>query len=65
MKKYYIAANILGAVEIKADTREQALKKAEGYLSKRFKLQSKPTGLMVFETPEKIDAASFDAGVGT
>lgn len=65
MKKYYIAANILGAVEVKADTREQALKKAEGYPSKKFKLQSKPTGLMVFETPEKIDTTSFNAGVGT
>jgi hypothetical protein len=60
MKKYYIAANILGAVEVKADTREKALEKAEKYLSKRFKLQPKPTGLMVFETPEK---ALPDAGV--
>jgi hypothetical protein len=60
MKKYYIAANILGAVEVKADTREKALEKAEKYLSKRFKLQPKPTGLMVFETPEKTLP---DAGV--
>tara|TARA_R110000868_G_scaffold11798_5_gene57587 strand:+ start:4567 stop:4746 length:180 start_codon:yes stop_codon:yes gene_type:complete len=51
MKKYYIAANILGAAEIKAESPEQALKKAEKYSSKRFKLQPKPTGLMIFENP--------------
>ena len=53
MKKYYIAANIIGAVEVKADTPKQALEKAQKYLSKRFRLQPKPTGLMVFETPEE------------
>ena len=46
MKKYYIAASIIGAVEIKADTPQQALEKAQKYLSKRFTLQ-------VFETAEE------------
>lgn len=53
MKKYYIAASIIGAVEIKAETPQQALEKAQKYLSKRFTLQPKPTGLEVFETPEE------------
>jgi hypothetical protein len=51
MKKYYIAANILGAIEVRADSPEQAQEKASKLLSKRFTLQPKPTGLWVFEKP--------------
>jgi len=53
-KKYYIAANILGAAEVKANSPEEALAKAEKYLSKRFALQPKPTGLMLFERADQI-----------
>ena len=56
MKKFYIAANIIGAVEIKANSAEEAHAKAQKFLSKRFTLQPQPTGIWVFEKP--------NAGVG-
>lgn len=61
MKKYYIAANILGACEVKANSPEEAHAKASKYLSKRFKLQPTPTGIWVFEKAEE----RADAGVPT
>lgn len=64
MKKFYVAANILGAVEVKADTPEQAHAKASQYPSKKFKLQPMPTGLWVFERPPQ-EAPKPDAGSGT
>lgn len=63
MKKYYIAANILGAVEVRANSPEEAHAKASQYMSKRFALQPKPTGLWVFEKPPQ--EAQPDAGSGT
>jgi hypothetical protein len=58
MKKYYIAANILGAVEVRANSPEEAHAKASNYPSKRFVLQPKPIGLWTFDKPpqEKPDA---------
>lgn len=58
MKTYYVAANILGAAEIKAKSAEEAHKIAESYLSKRFKIQPKPTGLWVFEKAPTNDDIS-------
>lgn len=49
MKKYYIAANILGAVEVRANSPEEAHAKASKLPSSGFKLQQTPTGLWVFE----------------
>jgi hypothetical protein len=63
MKKYYVAANILGAVEVRAESAEEAHAKASQFLSKRFQLQAKPTGLWVFEKNEATPAP--DAGSGT
>lgn len=60
MKKYYIAANFLGAVEVRAESAEAAHEKASKYLSKRFAIQPKPTGLWVFEK-----APTPDAGIPT
>ena len=70
MKKYYIAANILGAVEVRAESAEAAHAKAQKFLSKRFTLQPKPTGLWVFEKNENGETVPSaipapDAGVGT
>lgn len=62
MKKFYIAANILGGIEIRADSPEQAHAKALKLASTKFKLQPKPTGIWVFEKPPKDDAGS---GAGT
>jgi len=63
MKKFYVAANILGAVEVKADTPEQAHIKASQYPSKKFKLQPMPTGVWVFERPPQ-EKPKPDAGSG-
>jgi hypothetical protein len=60
MKKYYVAANILGAVEIRAESAEAAHVKASKYMSKRFTLQPVPTGLWVFEKAEDMPKAAFD-----
>jgi hypothetical protein len=68
MKKYYIAANILGAVEIRADSPQDAHRKANKFLSKRFQLQPKPTGLWVFEKNsegQSVPVPPPDAGIGT
>lgn len=68
MKKYYVAANILGAVEIRANSAQEAHDKASKYLSKRFELQAKPTGIWVFEKNEAgqtVPVPSPNAGVGT
>ena len=61
MKKYYVAANILGAVEIRAESAEEAHAKASKYMSKRFKLQPVPTGLWVFEKAEDMPTTAIDA----
>jgi hypothetical protein len=67
MKKYYVAANILGAVEVRAESAEEAHAKASHFLSKRFQLQAKPTGLWVFEKNDTNMTATPapDAGSGT
>jgi hypothetical protein len=62
MKKYYVAANILGAVEVKADSAEEAHAKASKFLSKRFKLQPQPTGIWVFEKAEDRANAGVPTG---
>lgn len=62
MKKYYVAANILGAVEVRAESPEDAHAKASKYLSKRFTLQPVPTGLWVFEKAEDMPKTAIDAG---
>lgn len=62
MKTYYIAANILGAVEIRANSAEEAHAKASKYLSKRFTLQPQPTGIWVFEKSEDRAAAGVPTG---
>jgi hypothetical protein len=53
MKKYYIAANIIGAVEVRANSPEEAHAKALKYGSEKFDLQPKPTGIWVFEKPDE------------
>jgi hypothetical protein len=58
MKKYYIAANILGAVEVRAESPEAAHAKALKFNSSKFKLQPKPTGVWVFVKPKDADARS-------
>lgn len=68
MKKYYVAANILGAVEIRAESAEAAHAKAQKYMSKRFALQPVPTGLWVFEKAEDMPTTAIDdarSGTGT
>jgi hypothetical protein len=57
MKKYYIAANIIGAVEVRANSPEEAHAKALKYSSKKFDLQPKPTGIWVFEKPDERSGA--------
>ena len=64
MKKYYVAANILGAVEVRASSPGEAHAKASQFTSKKFKLQPKPTGLWVFEKPPHEETKP-DAGSGT
>jgi hypothetical protein len=64
-KEFFIAANILGTVTVRAKSIEDAKIKAERMMARQFVIKPKPAGIMVFDTENMPKEDIADAGVST